>query len=68
MVGQEVDIWRVNQLLYVDDKVLIGNSRENLKQLLDEFYIVCKRRKLKVNVGKNKVVVCGRTERGENWI
>ena len=26
---------------------------------------MCKRIKLKVNVGKSKVMVCGRTERGE---
>ena len=46
--------------------MLIGNSREDLQWLLDEFDIVCKRRKLKVNVGKSKVMVCGRTERGGN--
>ena len=27
---------------------------------------MCKRRKLKVNLGKSKVMVCGRTERGGN--
>ena len=53
-------------MLYVDDTVQIGNSREDLQWVLDEFDIVCKRRKLKVNVGKSKV--CGRTERGEIWI
>ena len=31
------DIWRVNQLLYMDDTVLIGESRENLQRLLNEF-------------------------------
>ena len=51
LVGWEGYVWRVNQLLYADDRVLIGNSREDLQWLLDEFDIVCKRRKLKVNVG-----------------
>ena len=61
MVGQEGDVWRVNQLMYADDVVLVGNSRVDLQRLLDEFDIVCKRRKLQVNVGKSKVMVCGRT-------
>ena len=41
----------------VDDTVLIGNSRENLQQLLNEFHNVCKRIKLMINVGKSKVIV-----------
>ena len=36
LVGQEGDVWRVNQL-YADDAVLLGNSRQNLLWLLDEF-------------------------------
>ena len=53
-------------MLYADNTVLIGNSRENLQRLLDEFDIVCKRRKLKVNVGKIKVMISGRSERRGN--
>ena len=53
LVGREGVVWKVNQLLYADDAVLIGNSREDLQRLQDEFDIVCKRRKLKMNVGKN---------------
>ena len=53
-LGNEGNVWRVNQLLYVDDTILLGTSRENLQQLLNEFDNVCKRRKLKVNVGKIK--------------
>ena len=44
LIGQEGDVWRVNQLLYADDTVLFGNSRENLQHLLNEFDNVCKRR------------------------
>ena len=49
----------VNQPLYADDAVLIADSEENLK----EFDTVCKKRKLKVNAGKSKVMVCAKTER-----
>ena len=62
-LGQDGNVWRVNQLLYADDTVLVRNSIENLQQLLNEFDNVCKGRKLKVNMGKCKVIVCGMTER-----
>ena len=65
LVIREGDVWNVNQLLHADDTGLFGNSRENLQRLLNEFDNVCKRRKLKVDVGKSKFMVCGRTERGE---
>ena len=52
--------------MYADDTVLLGTSRENLHQLLNKFDYVCKRRKLNVNVGKSKVMVCGMTERKEH--
>ena len=42
LVGWEGDVWRVNQLLYVDATALIGNSRDDLQRLLDEFDIVCR--------------------------
>ena len=56
----------MNQLLYADDTVLFGNSRENLQPLLNEFDNVFKRKKLKVSVGKSKGVVYGGTERREH--
>ena len=61
------NIWRVNQLLYAGDTVLNGNSRENLQQLLNELDDVCKRRKLKVNMSKTMVMVCGTTERRKRF-
>ena len=45
--------------MYTDDALLIADSEENLK----EFDTVCKKRKLKVNAGKSKVMVCAKTER-----
>ena len=57
----------MNQLLYANDTVLSGDSKENIQRLLNELDKVCerRRRKLKVNVGKSKVMVCGKSQRGE---
>src|SRR5678815_5285247 len=49
--------WRVPYLLYVDDLVLCGESEESLRGLVERFGRVCKRRGLKVNVDKSKVMV-----------
>ncbi len=42
--------------LYADDKVLLAESEGMLQRIVDEFERVCKRRKLKVNAGKSKVM------------
>ena len=46
---QEDKDWRVNQLLYADDTFLLGDSKENIQKLLNEFDKVCERIKLKVS-------------------
>ena len=43
--------------------VLTADSEENLRELLKEFNTDRKKRKLKVNTGQIKVVVCEKTER-----
>ncbi len=43
--------------LYVNDTVLLGESEGMLQRIVDEFDRVCKRRKLKVNASKSKVMV-----------
>ncbi len=43
--------------LYADDTVLLAESERMLQRIVDEFDRVCKRRKLKVNAGKSKVMV-----------
>src|SRR5678815_4169579 len=48
---------RMPYLLYADDLVLCGESEESLKGLMERFDRVCKRRGLKVNVDKSKVMV-----------
>ena len=52
--------FKTNQLLFVDDIALVADSEEKLCRLLSEFGRVCERRKLRVNVGKSKVMRCSR--------
>ena len=49
--------WRLPGLLYADDLVLCGESEEDLRVMVGQFAEVCRRRGLKVNAGKNKVMV-----------
>ncbi len=44
-------------MLFADDTVLLAESEGDLQRVVNEFYSGCKRRKLKVNVGKSKVMV-----------
>ena len=64
MLNDEVGEWCINQLLFADDTALVAESEEDLKRLVQEFGRVCKRRKLKVNVGKSKVMRCSRVRDG----
>ena len=43
--------------LFADDTVLFVASEKELKRVVDEFYSICTRRKLKVNTRKSKVMV-----------
>ena len=56
--------WELNQLLFADDTVVVADSKRKLCQLVTEFGRVCERRKLRVNVGKSKVMRCTRNEDG----
>ena len=49
--------WELNQLLFADDTVVVADFERKLCQLVTEFGRVCERRKLRVNVGKSKVMV-----------
>ena len=51
--------------MYADDLVLCGKSEENLRTLVRRFAELCKRRGLKVNPRKSKVMVLGGKERLE---
>ena len=56
--------WELNQLLFADDNVVVADSERKLCQLVTEFGRVCEGRKLRVNVGKSKLMRCTRNEDG----
>ena len=49
-------------LLYADDLVLCSESEEDLRTIVGRFIEVCRKRGLKVNAGKRKVIVLGGEE------
>ena len=55
LVGTDEENWEVSQL-FVDDTVLVADSKEKLERLVEEFGRVCRRRKLKAKVAKSKVM------------
>ena len=65
LVGENGGEWRLSQLLFADDTALVAESEEGLKRLVKEFGRVCDRRKLRVNVGKSKVMRCAREGGGD---
>ena len=48
---------RLPVLVYADDLVLCGKLGEDLRMMVGRFAEVCRRRGLKVNTGKSKVMV-----------
>ena len=54
-----------NQLLFADDTALVADSEEKFCRLVSEFGRVCKRRKLRVNVRKSKIMRCSRYGNGD---
>ena len=56
LIGEDGLRYEVSQLLFADDTALVADSVEELERLVHEFDRVCKKRKLKVNVGKSKVM------------
>ena len=57
--------FEINQLLFADDTALVADSVDKLCRLVSDFGRVCERRKLIVNVGKNKVMRCPRYGNGD---
>ncbi len=54
------EVWSVGTCLFADDTVFLAESEGDLQRVVNEFYSVCKRRKLKVNAGKSMVMVLER--------
>ena len=57
--------FEIKQLLFADDTAPVADSEDKLCRLVSEFSRVCKRSKLRVNVGKSKVVRCSRYGNGD---
>ena len=49
--------WRLPGILYVDELVLCSESEEDLRLMVELFAEVCRKRGLKINAGKSKVMV-----------
>ena len=56
--------FEINQLLFANDTAQVTDLKEKLCRLVSEFGRVCKIRKLRVNVGKSKVMRCSRYGNG----
>ena len=54
--------WRLPGFLYADDLVMCGESEEELRLMVRCFVEKCRRRGLKVNADKSRVMVLGREE------
>ena len=57
--------FEINQLLFADDTAQVADSEEKLCRLVSEFGRVSERRKLRVNIGKSKVMRCSRYGNGD---
>ena len=64
LVNENDNEWELNQLLFADDTVVVADFERKLCQLMTESGRICERRKLRVNVGKSKVMRCTRNEDG----
>ena len=54
--------WILPDLFYADDLILYGESEEDLRVRVGWFAEVCKRRGLKFNASKSKVMILNREE------
>ena len=54
--------WAVVVCQFADDTVLSAESEEELQGVVDEFYSVCARKKMKVNAEKSKAMISERRE------
>lgn len=51
-------------MLFVDDIALMVESENGLQKMVTEFGSVCERRKLRVHVGKSKIMKCLKVQDG----
>lgn len=62
MVKNDVVLWLLAILVFVDDLVLMPESLEDLRIII-EWFTVCLRRGLRMNIVKSKEIVCGGEDR-----
>ena len=55
--GIDVNGEKICALLYADDLLIIGQSAEQLQDLLDSMYGWCRKWKLLINVSKSNIIV-----------
>ena len=60
--------FEINQLLFADDTAPGAASEEQLCRQVSEFGRVSKRRQLRVNVGKSKIMRCSRYGNGVEYM
>ena len=53
---EDIREWRLLGILYADDMVPCGESEEDLRTMMQRFVEVCRRRGLKINASKSKVM------------
>ena len=46
--------WKINELLYAGDTVLLEETREHLQHFVNKFERACDSMELKINVGKSQ--------------
>ena len=60
VLGEGGERWRINHIMFADDVVLMGDSDKELQEMVSKFEEMCRRRKLRVNVNKSKVMRMGK--------
>ena len=63
--GEEGREWRLPDLLNADDLDLCDELEEDPTVMLERFVEICRRRGLKINAGKSKIMVLGGEEKLE---
>ena len=64
LLSVNAGMFEIKQLLFADDITLVADSEEKLCRLMSEVGKVYKRRKLRVKLGKSKVMRCTRYRNG----
>ncbi|KAK7073922.1 hypothetical protein SK128_008435 [Halocaridina rubra] len=61
LVAEDGRLWKLNQLLFTDDTILVADTENDLNHLVTKFINVWERKKLQVNIGKSRVMRCMRS-------